>query len=357
MADDVVPDPRNGALGEWLAGEGPEADIAVCTRVRLARNVENFRFAAAMSEEEAAELTAYLEREIAALDRIEPLRVLDLADLDELDLSVLIERHLISRELANAPHARGVAVNEPESVSIMINEEDHVRAQVFLSGLRVEETFQRAQRIDDLLMERVPLAFSEEFGFLTSCPTNVGTGLRVSVMLHLPAMAWTEEIEKVVNTAQKINLTVRGLYGEGSRSLGDLYQVSNQVTLGRSEAQILSDVESAVQRFVAWEREVRQALLEGERRARTEDRVHRALGVLERARILTSEEALTCLSAVRLGVQQGILEAPNLDRIHRALLLSQPAHLQRVCKTPMTPQERDERRARLIREIFAGADA
>lgn len=356
MADEVVPDPQQASLGEWLAGQGPDADVAVCTRVRLARNVETFRFAAAMNEEEAAELTTYLEREIARLEYVEPLRILDLTELDELDLRVLIERHLISRELANAPHARGVAVDEPESVSIMINEEDHIRAQIFLSGLRVEEAFRRAELLDNMLMERVPLAFSEEFGFLTSCPTNVGTGLRVSVMLHLPAMAWTGEIDRVMNSAQKINLAVRGLYGEGSRSLGDLFQVSNQVTLGRSEAEILGDVESAVRQYVEWERKLRQALLEGERRARTEDRVHRALGVLERARILTTEEALTNLSAVRLGVQQGILDAPGLDRIHRALLLSQPAHLQRVCKASMTPQERDGRRALLIRKILSSGD-
>jgi protein arginine kinase len=196
------------------------------------------------------------------------------------------------------------------------------------------------------------MAWSEEFGFLTSCPTNTGTGLRLSVMLHLPGLVWSEEVERATNVAQKIHLAVRGLYGEGSRALGDFYQVSNQVTLGRDERQIQGDVFLAVGRMVQWEREVRDALLRGAARTRTLDRVHRALGTLERAQILTSEEALGCLSALRFGVEEELLPDIVVADINRALLLSQPGHLQRHTKERLQPDERDQRRAQLLREVL-----
>jgi protein arginine kinase len=263
-----------------------------------------------------------------------------------------VERHIISHEHAQSERSRSVAVNEGESISVMVNEEDHIRAQVFLAGYDLSETFNRAERLDEALMHRLPLAFSEEFGFLTSCPTNTGTGMRLSVMLHLPGLVWSEEIEKVSQSAQKLHLAVRGLYGEGSRALGDFYQVSNQVTLGRSEEQIMADVGEAVNRVLTWEREVRDALVEGEARTRTLDRIYRSLGTLERARILTSEEALNFLSGVRFGVEKGLISGITVQDLNRALLLSQPAHLQRVYQKKLSPIERDERRATLIRNLL-----
>ncbi len=263
-----------------------------------------------------------------------------------------VARHLISRELAASKKARSVAIDEQESAALMVNEEDHLRIQVFEPGLSTQAAWRRAEAFDEALMQRLPIAWSEDFGFLTSCPTNTGTGLRLSVMVHLPGLCWAEEIDKATNTAQKIHLAVRGLYGEGSRALGDFYQVSNQVTLGRTEQQLLDDVQLAVGKIVEWEREVRQALLRGTARTRTQDRVYRALGTLERAQILSSEEALGCLSALRFGVHHGLVEGIDIAAINKALLLSQPAHLQRQCKERLDPDQRDQRRARLLRQAL-----
>lgn len=346
---DKQPEFRPGA---WLQATGPECDIAICTRARLARNLQGFHFSPCQPEPEARELFDFVTSRLKQSGLPEQLQVTDLDSVDELERTVLVERHLISRELAGSKRARGVAVDLEESVAIMVNEEDHLRVQVFASGLQTAEVWQRTERLDDALMQRLPLAWSEEFGFLTSCPTNTGTGLRLSVMLHLPGLVWSEEIDKATNTAQKIHLAVRGLYGEGSRALGDFYQVSNQVTLGRDEQQIQSDVHLAVGRIVQWEREVRQALLRGAARPRTLDRIHRALGTLERAQILTSEEALGCLSALRLGVEEEILSGFSVAAVNRALLLSQPGHLQRFTRERLQPDERDQRRAQLLREVL-----
>ncbi len=344
--------PHDFQLGEWLSGSGPDAEIAVCTRVRFARNVQGFRFSTNMTTDESKELNEFLCEQISSCEEFKPYHIVALQELGELERSVLMERHLISREHANAEKSRSVAVDPGESVSIMINEEDHIRAQVFQSGFRVQETYKKAEAIDEALLAQLPLAFSEEFGFLTSCPTNTGTGLRVSVMLHLPGLVWAEEIEKASHTAQKIHLAVRGLYGEGSRAIGDFYQVSNQVTLGRSEEHIIGDVESAVKRLLDWERDVRTALLSGKPEMRTLDRVHRAMGTLRNARILSSEECLTCLSALRFAVEQGLLPEIELKDLNTILLLSQPAHLQRIAKQRLDASERDLRRAKLVREIL-----
>lgn len=338
-------------VGEWLRGTGPEADIAICTRIRLARNLQGFHFSLCQTEAEARELNALAQKRLQQ-GMPEQLALLDLDTIDDIERSLLVERHLISRELAASRRARGLAVNTEESVAIMINEEDHLRTQVFASGLQPEAAWHRAERLDEAMMQTLPMAWSEEFGFLTSCPTNTGTGLRLSIMLHLPGLVWAEEIEKATNTAQKIHLAVRGLYGEGSRALGDFYQVSNQVTLGRAEEQLQSDVFLAVSKIVEWERGVRDALLRGTSRVRTLDRVHRALGTVERAQILTSEEAMGCLSALRFGAHQGILDGIAVPAINRAMLLSQPAHLQRYCNERMDHSERDVRRAVVVREVI-----
>ncbi|GAB4155137.1 MAG: protein arginine kinase [Planctomycetota bacterium] len=338
-------------VGEWLRGTGPESDIAICTRVRLARNLQGYRFSACQSEAEARELVELVERQLKT-GFPEPLGIVDLETIDDLERAILVERHLISKEMAASKRARALATDTEESVAIMINEEDHLRSQVFASGLQTEAVWKRAERLDDAIMQRLSLAWSEELGFLTSCPTNTGTGMRLSIMLHLPGLVWSEEIEKATNTAQKIHLAVRGLFGEGSRALGDFYQVSNQITLGRAETQIESEVGLAVKGIVNWERDVREALLRGAARERTLDKVHRALGVVERARILTSEEAMGCLSALRFGVNQGILDDFDVLAINRALLLSQPAHLQRFCGEIMGPAERDLRRAGVVREAL-----
>lgn len=351
-SEDGPPEFRPGA---WLQGTGPNSDIAICTRARLARNLQGFAFAPSLEDEESERLYAYIVDRLQQPGLPEKLNVVDLDPVEDLERSMLVERHLISRELASSERHTGVAVDYEESVAIMINEEDHVRAQVFGSGLQPDDVWRRMERLDDALMQRLPMAWSEEFGFLTSCPTNTGTGLRLSVMLHLPGLVWSEEIDKATNVAQKIHLAVRGLYGEGSRALGDFYQVSNQITLGRDESQIRGDVMLAVGRIVQWEQEVREALLRGSARVKTLDRVHRALGTLERAQILTSEEALGCLSALRFGVHTGLVDGFEPQAVNQALLLSQPAHLQRYTRQTLAPEERDQRRAQLLRDLLGCA--
>ncbi len=341
--------------GTWLAGNGPENDIAICTRVRLARNLQGFPFSPCLDETESRQLFDFIVARLQQTGLPEQLKIVDLLPVEELERTVLVERHLISREMAATKRPGGVAVDAEESVAVMINEEDHLRVQVFAPGLQPAAAWQRAERLDDALIQRLPMAWSEEFGFLTSCPTNTGTGLRLSVMLHLPGLVWSEEIDKATNVAQKIHLAVRGLYGEGSRALGDFYQVSNQVTLGRDEAQIQNDVLLAVGRMVQWEREVRGALLRGSARVRTLDKVQRALGTLERAQILTSEEALGCLSALRFGIAAELVQGYETAAVNRALLLSQPGHLQRHTREVMKPEERDQRRAVLLREVLGCA--
>ncbi len=320
---DKPPEFRPGA---WLSGSGPEHDIAICTRARLARNLQGYHFAPRLQDTESRELYELITSRLRQPGLPEQLGIVDLESVDEVD--------------------------DGEHVAIMVNEEDHLRMQVFAPGLQTEAVWQRAERLDDAIMQRLQIAWSEEFGFLTACPTNTGTGLRLSVMVHLPGLVWSEEIDKATNVAQKIHLAVRGLYGEGSRALGDFYQVSNQVTLGRDEPQIQADVLLAVSRIVQWEREVREALLRGSARTRTLDRVHRALGTLERAQILTSEEALGCLSALRFGVEEELLEGFDTAAVNRALLLSQPGHLQRHTRERLQPDERDQRRAQLLRETL-----
>jgi protein arginine kinase len=338
--------------GTWLCGKGPEAEIAICTRVRLARNLQGFPFAPCLDDEPSRQLYDFIAQRLRQGGLPENVALVDLESVDELERTVLVERHLISRDLAASKRPAGVAVDAEESVALMVNEEDHLRIQVFAGGLQTEAAWRRAERLDDALLQRLPIAWSEEFGFLTSCPTNTGTGLRLSVMLHLPGLVWSDDIDKVTNTAQKIHLAVRGLYGEGSRALGDFYQVSNQVTLGRDEEQIQNDVLLAVGRIVQWEREVRTALLRGTARVRTLDRVQRALGTLERAQILSSEEALGCLSALRFGITEDLLDGFDVAAVNRALLLSQPGHLQRHTRELLRPEERDQRRAQLLREVL-----
>ena len=220
--------------GEWLRGIGPESDIVISSRIRLARNLAAFPFTNRASAYQKAEIEALLRDRIAKLDAAARLSYISVASLSPLDRQFLVERQLISRELASAEGPRAVAFDDRESVSLMVNEEDHLREQVMRSGLSLDDAWQEIDRVDDLMEQRVTYAFSEEFGYLTACPTNVGTGMRASVMLHLPALEFTKQIEKVFRALQKINLAVRGLYGEGSRPTGHFYQISNQVTLGKS---------------------------------------------------------------------------------------------------------------------------
>src|SRR5437763_7311007 len=315
--------------GEWLRGTGPESDIVVSSRIRLARNLSSFPFTSRASALQRAEIDQLLREKIEKLDLDQRLDYVHLPGLPPLDRQLLVERQLISRELANAEGPRGVAVAPSETVSVMVNEEDHLRLQVIRSGFTLDECWQDIDRLDDSLEQRIHYAFSEEFGYLTACPTNVGTGMRASVMLHLPALVLTKQIEKVFRALQKIHLAVRGLYGEGSRASGDFYQISNQVTLGKSETTILTEIREVIPQIIQYERQARNALLRESRQA-LQDRVSRAFGTLCSATMMTSEETMDLLSSVRLGINLALLDDIAIATVNELFLHTQPAHLQKL---------------------------
>ncbi len=334
--------------GEWLRGTGPESDIVISSRIRLARNLAAFPFTNRATPHQKAEIETLLRERIAKLDLTTKLSYLTLPTLSPLDRQFLVERQLISRELAGAEGPRGVAVAPHETVSLMVNEEDHLRLQVMRSGFALDEAWSDIDKVDDALEQRVSYAFSEEFGYLTACPTNVGTGMRSSVMLHLPALVLAKQIEKVFRALQKINLAVRGLYGEGSRASGDFYQISNQVTLGKSEVTILGEIRDVIPQIINYERQARATLIRESRQA-LQDRVSRAFGTLCSATMMTSEETMDLLSSVRLGVNLGLLDDITIPTVNELFIHTQPAHLQKLMGTSLDGEERNAARARYLR--------
>jgi protein arginine kinase len=342
--------------GEWLRGTGPESDIVISSRIRLARNLAAFPFSNRASAYQKAEIEGMLRERIAKLEVEPKLEYLNVPNLTPLDRQLLVERQLISRELAQSEGPRGVALAPRETVSLMVNEEDHLRLQVMRSGFALDEAWQDIDRVDDLLEQRVSYAFSEEFGYLTACPTNVGTGMRSSVMLHLPALDWTKQIEKVFRALQKINLAVRGLYGEGSRASGHFYQISNQVTLGKSETGILGEIRDVVPQIITYERQARTALMK-ESRQLLQDRVSRACGTLRSATMMTSEETMDLLSSVRLGVNLGLLDDVRIGTVNELFIHTQPAHLQKLMGALLDSEERNTARARYLRSRLHEGDA
>jgi len=349
------------ASGEWLRGAGPESDIVMSSRVRLARNVEGFPFLGRADVEQRRQLEAILRDAVtgALADAGEGdagVLYMPLEDAADLDLRLLVERHLISRELADGEGARGVAFSRSEGTAVMVNEEDHLRAQVLRSGLELEACWVDLDRLDDAVAERVAYAFSPDLGYLTACPTNVGTGMRVSVMLHLPGLVWTEQIPKVFESIRRMGLAVRGLYGEGTQASGDFFQVSNQRTLGVSETEIIGSLGSVVPRILSYERRAREGLLEKSRR-QVDDRVSRAYGMLRHARTISSEETLLFLSAVRLGVNLGLIDDLPISRVNELFILSQPAHLQKISGQVLEREARNAARAEFLRLRLNGRDS
>ena len=335
--------------GEWLRGTGADADIVISCRIRLARNVPDLPFVARCTPAQQAELAETLSQKVLDADLGEGGQYLSLEELDEIDRLFLVERHLISNEHAEAQGPRGVAFDVRETVSVMINEEDHLRVQAFRSGFHLEETWAAIDGLDDRISERIDYAFSEQLGYLTACPTNVGTGMRASVMLHLPGLGMTRQIEQVVHAVQKMGLVVRGLYGEGTQASGSLYQVSNQMTLGKSELEIIENIASTVPTIVTMERKARQALM-GRNRQQLEDRIWRSLGLLRSARLVSSRETIDHLSHLRLGVNLGLIDRLDAGTVNQLFILTLPAHLQKIEGRVLEPKQRDVVRANFIRE-------
>ncbi len=341
-------------VGEWLKGSGPEPDIVISSRVRLARNVIQFPFVSRATPEQRQQLTTIIRQAVTATRVVPDMLFLNLGRATPMDCEFLVERHLISRELAEGEGSRALVASRSETVSIMINEEDHLRLQVLRSGLDPGRAWSDVDEIDDKLEKRLDFAFSPRLGYLTACPTNVGTGLRASVMLHLPALVLTREIEKVFRAVSKINLAVRGLYGEGTQASGDFYQISNQATLGKSEREIMSSIESVVPQIARYERRARQALLR-DNHVKLEDRIWRAHGVLRSARAISSQETMRLLSAVRLGVNLEVIRDLEIAQVNHLFITTQPAHLQKLKGRELSPEERDIVRAAYIRRVLGEA--
>ena len=351
-------------VSSWLAGASNQDDVVVSCRIRLARNLRDFPFSPRLSVDRARELAAIVQPILAeaALDG-ETIWV-PMEDTSLVLRLVLRERHLISRDLSpvedasRVPPGRAVAFGKSESLSVMVNEEDHLRIQSLSSGFEMDSAHEAALQLDRFLERRLPLAFSEELGYLTGCPTNVGTGLRASVMLHLPGLSLVRsELDKVFTAAQRTGLAVRGLYGEGSRAAGDFFQISNQVTLGRDEQSLIDDLRALVPIIADFERKVRKALLADQRAALT-DRVTKSLGILRTARSVATDAALAHLSNVRLGHTLGLIQGTRLDLLNTLGVQIQKGHIQALSATNggealLDPSQRDSLRAGLLRKRLA----
>jgi len=341
--------------GEWLRTGGPMGDVVVSSRIRLARNLAQHHFLSKASLPERREVERLLHGAITASEFGRSTFYVNIDQLDPVDRQLLVERHLISRQHADGEGSRGVAISSSETLSLMINEEDHLRIQVLRHGMNLDDAWSEMARVDSALDRLVEFAFHSQYGYLTACPTNVGTGLRVSVMLHLPALKLTSEIEKVLRAAKDLHLAVRGLYGEGTDATGDFFQVSNQTTLGQSEDEILSTFRSEViPPIVKYEQEARKAL-KRDRLHALDDKVWRALGILENARAISGEEALFLLSHLRLGVLLERIPHIDLDTINELFIGTQAAHLQKRTGKKLDGEKRSIARADYIRERLAKA--
>jgi len=341
----------NNSATSWMVDEGEHADIVMSTRIRLARNLTGYRFPLSFSENEALQVDQAVSSVLldAESELESTFSYIDIRGLSSLNRQVLVEKHLISPKLAHSEVTGSALLSEDEAISVMVNEEDHIRIQCIFPGLQLHEAWHQANDIDDLLEKELPYAFDEQFGYLTSCPTNSGTGLRASVMMHLPALTMTKQMNRLVTTITRLGMVVRGIYGEGSEALGNVYQISNQTTLGKSEEDILTDLQSITEQIIQKEREARNALL-NTRPNVLEDRLYRSLGVLTYARILTTEEAGRCLSDVRLGIDLGLISGVDVSILNECMIFMQPGFLQKYAGMSLQPEERDVFRAKLFRE-------
>lgn len=335
--------------GEWLKNAGSEGGIVISSRIRLARNLGGFHFLSKCSERDRDEIQSLIIAAVNGSGIGNNYFYVRLDHLGPLEKQLLVERHLISRQHADAEGPRGVALVADETISLMVNEEDHLRMQVLYGGLQLDKAWERINRLDDELEDRLEFAFHEQFGYLTACPTNIGTGIRVSVMMHLPALKITGEIERVFRAAKDMHLAVRGLYGEGTEATGDFYQISNQSTLGKTEEEIVEEFrELVVPRITEYEIKARE-LLSRQRPTLVEDKVWRAVGMLKYARTISTEETLLLLSHLRMGLNMRLISEVDLDTVNDLFLSTQPAHLQILTGQRLDGEERSKLRAEYIR--------
>ncbi|RPF49957.1 protein arginine kinase [Aquisalibacillus elongatus] len=341
----------NDAISPWLNTEGVDNDIVLSSRIRLARNFEQVPFPTSGQEDALTKVLEYMEQEFdqQSYEDFKQFQLVKMNNLKPIEKRVLVEKHLISPELSDKDQTGAALISKNEQASVMVNEEDHLRIQLYYPGFELTKALEKAQELDNWFEDKIHYAFDENRGYLTSCPTNVGTGLRASVMMHLPALSMTNQMNNLIPEINKLGLVVRGIYGEGSEALGQLYQISNQITLGKSEEDIVEDLKSVVQQVIENERRARDWIME-QLGIQLEDRIFRSYGILSNCRIIQSKEAAKCLSDVRLGIDLGLIKNVSKTILNELMVLTQPAFLQQYAKKTLGPNERDVFRANLIRE-------
>lgn len=328
----------------WYTKFGNMGDVVLSSRVRLARNIEKIPYGSKMTEENRSQVIEMCK------SALPDMKFIDLSNMSQLERLALSECHLISPEIAASSDKCGILTNEPCNLCIMLCEEDHIRIQAMCEGLDLERCLNEAYKIDDKLDSTLPIAFDAKFGYLTCCPTNTGTGLRASVMVHLPALTESGNIDALVRSLTKHGITVRGIYGEGSAALGNIYQISNQVTMGISEEETIEKLNQVINEIIQKEREVGQQLYAANR-YRLEDRIMRGKGILENSRIMTSKEAMNLLSDVRWGINLGIIQDINLETLSDAMYKTLPANIAKTYNLT-NADERDLKRSEVLRKTI-----
>ncbi|MBC2596188.1 protein arginine kinase [Ruficoccus amylovorans] len=342
--------PLLDANAELTSGGAPGEPIVMSSRIRLARNLDGRAFPGWAKKAQRREILSACEKAVAQLPQMQNGTVLRLDDLSELERQVLVERHLISRELSQGEPSAGVIISRDQACSIMINEEDHLRIQVLRTGHGFDDIWKVIEAIDNRLETLLDFAFTAQLGYLTACPTNLGTGMRASVMLHLPGLVMANHMEKVIRAVNQMGMVVRGLFGEGSDATGSIFQISNQQTLGESEQEIIARLEhEAIGSIIEQEKNARALLLES-KPEKIRDKIGRAYGILQNGHLLSSAEAMSHLSLLRLGIDCGFIAESWRGPIDRLLIEMQPGHIQLAAHESIESDMRDTARARLLRE-------
>lgn len=337
-------------MAGWYIEKGPESDVVISSRVRFARNFKGYPFPAKMDTIQSEKVLTQVKNSIHNIEgMVDGMSYMDITNLDNIDKQALVEKHLISQELAGEKKQSGVVISKDEKISIMVNEEDHLRIQCLFPGMQVESAWKLCNAIDSGLESEIDFAFNNEYGYLTCCPTNIGTGMRASVMLHLPALVMTGYIRGILEACSKLGMAIRGLYGENSEASGNMFQISNQVTLGHTEEEIVTNLTNVAAQIIGQERMLRSELYK-QNAYKFEDKIMRSFGVFANARIISTEESLKLISDVRLGIDMGIIKIIGIEALNEIMLLIQPANLQKYVGRQLSPDERDIMRAEVIRK-------
>lgn len=332
-------------MSKWYLGVGEQSDIVVSTRIRLARNLSDYPFPNKLNTKNRTELNNIIKKAVEGDNRW-GLKYIEMKTLTRFEAASMAERHIISPEFASDADGRAMLISPEEDISIMLNEEDHIRIQVMKSGFALEESYRIADKIDDAMNEKFNFAFDSRIGYLTQCPTNLGTGMRASVMLHLPALTMNGQINRLINTVSKLGLTIRGAFGESTNAVGNMYQLSNQITLGISEESAIKNLKAITLQLCAQERAAREEIM---RDPGTEDRIFRAYGILKWARLLSTAELMENLSLVRFGSVMGKIKVP-IETINELMVSMQPATINVMAGKRLDERERDAIRAKTVRE-------